>query len=94
MSRPPSLQPILTTHDLSFAGIRYPDVAFEREGINIICGPSGCGKSTLLRLCNRTLVPATGHVRLDGRTSATVTRLSSGTRSCLPGRTSFFSTAA
>ena len=67
MSRPPSLQPILTTHDLSFAGIRYPDVAFEREGINIICVPSGCGKSTLLRLCNRTLVPATGHVRLDGR---------------------------
>lgn len=67
MSRPPSPQPILTTHDLSFAEIRYPDIAFQREGINVICGPSGCGKSTLLRLCNRTLVPATGHVRLDGR---------------------------
>lgn len=64
---PPSLQPILTTRDLSFAGIRYPDIAFQRQGINIICGPSGCGKSTLLRLCNRTLVPDSGQVCLDGR---------------------------
>lgn len=61
------MQPILSTHDLSFAGIRYPDTAFQRQGINIICGPSGCGKSTLLRLCNRTLVPDTGQVCLDGR---------------------------
>lgn len=67
MSPQPSLQPILATHDLSFAGIRYPDVAFQRQGINVICGPSGCGKSTLLRLCNRTLVPDSGRVCLDGR---------------------------
>lgn len=67
MSRTPALQPILTTHDLSFAGTRYPDITFQRQGINVICGPSGCGKSTLLRLCNRTLVPTTGQVCLDGR---------------------------
>ncbi len=67
MSHPPSLQPILTTRDLSFAGIRYPDIAFQRQEINVICGPSGCGKSTLLRLCNRTLVPATGQICLDGQ---------------------------
>lgn len=67
MSHPSSLQPILTTRDLSFAGIRYPDIAFQRQEINVICGPSGCGKSTLLRLCNRTLVPATGQVCLDGQ---------------------------
>lgn len=67
MSHPASLQPILTTRDLSFAGIRYPDIAFQRQEINVICGPSGCGKSTLLRLCNRTLVPATGQVCLDGQ---------------------------
>lgn len=67
MSRSPAPQPILTTHNLSFAGIRYPDIAFQRQGINVICGPSGCGKSTLLRLCNRTLAPTTGKVCLDGR---------------------------
>lgn len=67
MSHPSSLQPILTTRNLSFAGIRYPDIAFQRQEINVICGPSGCGKSTLLRLCNRTLVPATGQVCLDGQ---------------------------
>lgn len=67
MSHPSSQQPILTTRDLSFAGIRYPDIAFQRQEINVICGPSGCGKSTLLRLCNRTLVPATGQVCLDGQ---------------------------
>lgn len=67
MSHPSSLQPILTTRNLSFAGIRYPDIAFQRQEIDVICGPSGCGKSTLLRLCNRTLVPATGQVCLDGQ---------------------------
>lgn len=61
------MPPILSTHDLSFAALRYPDVTFVREGINVIHGPSGCGKSTLLRLCNRTLAPATGQVRLEGR---------------------------
>lgn len=61
------MSPILSTHDLSFAAIRYPDLTFQRQGINVIHGPSGCGKSTLLRLCNRTLVPHTGCIRLDGQ---------------------------
>ena len=31
-----------------------------------VVGPSGAGKTTLLRLCNATVVPSAGTVRLDG----------------------------
>lgn len=61
------MPPILSTHDLAFAALRYPDMAFAREGVNVIHGPSGCGKTTLLRLCNRTLAPTSGQVRLEGK---------------------------
>lgn len=61
------MPPILSTHDLAFAALRYPDLTFVREAVNVIHGPSGCGKSTLLRLCNRTLVPSAGRVCLEGQ---------------------------
>lgn len=58
---------LLTTHELAFSGIRYPDLTFQEGGMHFVCGPSGCGKTSLLRLCNRTLEPSSGCVRLKGR---------------------------
>jgi len=32
----------------------------------VLLGPSGCGKSTLLRTINRLVIPASGHIAVDG----------------------------
>ncbi len=44
------------------------DISFEvgRQEFVCIVGPSGCGKSTLLRLMAGLILPARGHIYLDG----------------------------
>lgn len=43
------------------------DLRFDKPEIISIIGPNGSGKSTLLKAISRLLIPAAGHVLLDGK---------------------------
>jgi cobalamin transport system ATP-binding protein len=49
-------------------------VSIPRGGLVGVLGPNGSGKTTLLRLLSGALVPAAGHVRLDGLDVTSVPR--------------------
>ncbi len=58
--------------DAIVQAVRGIDLAIARGEFAAITGPSGCGKSTLLHLLGAVDVPTSGHVRINGRDTATL----------------------
>ena len=58
---------ILTTNDLSYKHLNYPNVEIIDNKINFIHGPSGSGKSTLLKLFNKSISPDKGQINFKGQ---------------------------
>lgn len=58
---------ILTTNDLSYKHLNYPNVEIVDNKINFIHGPSGSGKSTLLKLFNKSISPDKGQINFKGQ---------------------------
>lgn len=83
----------ITTHNLAFAHLTYPDLAFAARTLTLIEGPSGCGKSTLLKLINRTVASCKGRIKLFGVNTATMDPLALRRRAQLVGQDVFCSTA-
>ncbi|MDQ8158431.1 MAG: ABC transporter ATP-binding protein [Gemmatimonadota bacterium] len=58
--------------DAIVQAVRGIDLAIARGEFAAITGPSGCGKSTLLHLLGAVDVPTSGHVRINGRDTASL----------------------
>jgi iron complex transport system ATP-binding protein len=74
------MTPLLEMHSVTFSYERGRPViddaslAVRRGAITGLLGPNGSGKTTLLRLLAGTLLPARGHIQLDGTSLATLSR--------------------
>ncbi len=79
----------ISTHNLAFAHLTYPDLAFAARTLTLIEGPSGCGKSTLLKLINRTVASCKGRIKLFGVDTATMDPLALRRRAQLVGQDVF-----
>jgi len=76
---------MLTTSSISFAYpprrrdapadvVRDVSISIAHGSLTGLLGPNGCGKTTLLKLLAGVLSPNTGHITLDGRAMAGLTR--------------------
>ncbi len=69
----------LSVKDLSFAYnggnvLEHINLDFQKGKFYSILGPNGCGKTTLLDLLIRHLIPDSGHIFLNGKELASVSR--------------------
>ena len=70
------------THGVELTGVSYRaggklilddvSVRFEPGRLNVVLGPNGSGKTTLLRVATGLAMPASGEVRYDGQSVATL----------------------
>jgi len=57
---------ILTSKDLTYKHLSYPDIEILEDRVNFIHGPSGSGKTTLLKLLNKSISPDGGKIFFKG----------------------------